>query len=98
MMNDDRRKAEWERWDAIERGEVVPESRLPVTQRGRVVGSLPSDFAPSRARSNTFLYDVRPGDFRIEGETIVADPMLGPGDLYAIPGFLPSGIEEEGDV
>ncbi len=55
-------------------------SLLPVFQNGREVGTLSASWHPSDARSS-FLYEPRPGDFRREGDTWIADPMLGPGDL-----------------
>lgn len=70
---------------------TVAPRRLPVFQQDRMVGSLPSDFAPDAIRSKTFLYDPRPGDFRRQGDTWIASNMLGPGDLDAVPEFRREG-------
>lgn len=61
---------------------------LPVTQDGRIVGTLPTDFEPTLIKSRSFLYDPRPGDFVRDGDAWVASRTLGPGDFEAIPGFI----------
>lgn len=66
----------------------MPTERVKVIQQGRVVGTVPPDFDPISIKSRSFLYDVRPGDFRREGDSWIADKMLGPGDLEAVPGFV----------
>lgn len=68
-------------------GVELPPERVPVMQRGRRVGTVPAGFDPLNARSTTFLYDMRPGDFRRDGDAWVADKTLGPGDLEAVDGF-----------
>lgn len=52
------------------------------------IGSVPPTFDPARIKSTNWLYDPRPGDFKLEDETWVASYTLGPGDLEAIPGFV----------
>lgn len=69
-------------------GVVMATERIPVIQYGIKVGTVPPDFDPARLRSSHWLYDVRPGDFRREGDTWVASPSLGGGDLEAVPGFV----------
>lgn len=69
-------------------GVEMPTERLPVIQYGRRVGTMAPDFDPMTARSMSFMYDVRPGDFRREGDTWVAARNLGPGDLDCVAGFV----------
>ncbi len=66
----------------------LPTERVRVIQRGRVIGTVPPDFDPISIKRRSCLYDVRPGDFKREGDAWIADKMLGPGDLEAIPGFV----------
>lgn len=65
-----------------------PLERIPVKQDGETIGTVPGHFDPLNIRSTSFLYDPRPGDFRREQDHWVADRMLGPGDLAAVPGFV----------
>lgn len=70
--------------------------RYDVYQNGRHVGTMGS----LPVRSTSWLYDPRPGDFRVETregqQVIVADPTLGPGDLEAVAGFV--GVARIGDT
>lgn len=68
-------------------GIKAAEGRLPVFQRGVEVGSVPADFEPCAVKPTTFLYDVRPGDFKRTDKGWEACRTLGPGDLDAIPEF-----------
>lgn len=68
-------------------GVEIPASRAPVFQRGRKIGTLPSVFEPMAIKSTSFLYDVRPGDFRRSAEGWIASDSLGPGDFECIPEF-----------
>lgn len=68
-------------------GVKVPEGRIPVFQRGKEIGSVPATFDPIAIKPTTFLYDVRPGDFRRTDKGWEASKTLGPGDLDAIPEF-----------
>jgi len=68
--------------------EPMPTERIPVIHHGRRVGTMAPDFDPLTVRSRSFLYDPRPGDFRREGDTWVANRTLGPGDLDVIHGFV----------
>lgn len=65
-----------------------PTGTLDVIQHGKRIGTVPADFEPYAIKSQTFLYDPRPGDFRREGDVWVASKTLGPGDLDAVPGFI----------
>lgn len=69
-------------------GHLLPTERLPVMQSGRRVGSVPPMFDPISIKSNTFLYDPRPGDFVRDGDVWIASSTLGTGDLEAVPGFV----------
>lgn len=73
---------------AKEYGITMPTERVPVWQYGRRVGTVPGDFDIAFARSNHFLYDVRPGDLKREGDHWVADRTLGASDLDCLVGFV----------
>lgn len=62
--------------------------RVDVMQGGRKIGTVPPSFDPAKIKSTSFFYEPRPGDFRLSGDVWVADRMLGPGDLEAVPGFV----------
>jgi hypothetical protein len=66
----------------------MPTERVPVMHHGRRVGTMAPDFDPLSARSISFMYDVRPGDFRREGDGWIAANNLGPGDLDCVAGFV----------
>jgi hypothetical protein len=68
-------------------GEEVPTGRVPVYQSGKQVGTAPAIFDPTTTVARSFFYDMRPGDFVRDGDGWTANPMLGPGDLSAVPGF-----------
>ena len=67
--------------------QFIPAERLAVVHHGRRVGTMPADFDPDNIKSNSFLYDPRPGDFKREGDTWIASRMLGPGDIECVAGF-----------
>lgn len=71
------------------------DKRIPVIQEGRLVGSLPAWFDPWAARSLSFLFDIRDGDYVRKGDTWIAHRTLGPGDLDCTPGFQrePVGLD-----
>lgn len=69
-------------------GIEMPTERLPVIHHGKRVGTMVPDFDTLTARSISFIYDVRPGDFRREGDTWVAARNLGPGDIDCVAGFI----------
>ena len=71
-------------------GHLLPTERMKVIQNGRHIGTVPPDFNPIAIKSRSFLYDPRPGDFQRDGDTWIASPSLGNGDLEAIPGFAPT--------
>lgn len=60
---------------------------LPVYQCGELIGTLPATFDPETAKSGTFLFSVRPGDFIREGNRWIACQTLGPGDLDSLTDF-----------
>lgn len=72
-------------------GVKVPKGRLPVFQCGKEIGSVPSVFDPIAIKSKSFLYEVRPGDFKRTDDGWEASNTLGPGDLDAIPDFWRKG-------
>lgn len=61
---------------------------LPVYQSGRRIGQLPASFDPEAARSASPLFDIRPGDFKREGDGWTACRTLGPGDLGSLKEFV----------
>lgn len=69
-------------------GHLLETERVAVFQHGRKVGTVPPNFEPMNIESNTFMYDVRPGDFTRDGDKWIASRTLGPGDLEAVPGFV----------
>lgn len=76
--------------EALRRTGVDPAnqgSRLPVMQKGQIVGTLPASFEPSAIGDQSFMYGSKPSDFRREGNVWVADQMLGLGNLASVPGF-----------
>jgi hypothetical protein len=60
---------------------------LKIFQEDRFVGTVPG----YPVVSTSFIFDVRPGDFKVEerdGEKVlVASPMIGPGDFECLAGF-----------
>lgn len=69
-------------------GEKAPSGRLDVFQDGERIGTVPASFEPLAIKSTSFFYQVRQGDFTRDGDKWIADKMLGPGDLEAVPGFV----------
>jgi hypothetical protein len=69
-------------------GAEMPTERVAVVHHGRKVGTLPPDFDPISIKSQSFLYDPRPGDFRREGDVWIASDTIGLGDLEAVPNFV----------
>lgn len=65
----------------------IPTERLPVIQYGHRIGTMAPDFDPATARSTSPWYDVRPGDFRREGNAWIAARTLGAGDVDCVAGF-----------
>lgn len=68
--------------------QFIPTERLPVIQYGRRIGTMPADFDPVSARSASMMYDVRPGDFRREGDTWVVAKNMGASDVDCVIGFI----------
>lgn len=71
-----------------EYGAEMPTERVPVVQYGRRIGTVPPDFDPYFARSNSFMYDVRPGDFTREGGAWVVGRTMGASDVDCVAGFI----------
>lgn len=69
-------------------GVEMPTERVPVFQYGRRIGTLPPDFDPSFSRSNSFMYDVRPGDFTRTNEGWIAAKNMGASDVDCVVGFI----------
>lgn len=69
-------------------GVQMSTGRVPVMQYGKRIGTLPADFDPAFARSISFVYDVRPGDFRREGNAWVVGRTMGASDVDCVAGFI----------
>lgn len=69
-------------------GRIAATWRIAVMQDGRRIGTVMPSFDPERIDSRSPMYRPRPGDFRREGDVWIANPMLGNGDLEAVPGFV----------
>lgn len=76
-------------------GVEMPTERVPVFRDGRRIGTLPPDFDPAFARSNSFMYDVRPGDFTREGESWVVGRTMGASDVDCVVGFVRDTFHQE---
>lgn len=74
--------------EAHDLGHLIGKERIKVMHHECMVGSVPADFEPCAIKSRTVFYDVRPGDFRRDGDVWVASRTLGPGDLDAVVGFV----------
>jgi hypothetical protein len=73
---------------------IVMTQRVPIYFADRVYGTVPASFDPFNIRSKTWLYDPRPGDFIRHQDGWRAAPMMGPGDIEAVEGFvLGDGVE-----
>ena len=68
-------------------GVEMSTERIPVFHWGERVGTVPAEFDPAFIKSKSFFYDPRSGDFTRTNEGWVADKMLEPGDIAAVPGF-----------
>ncbi|MEO6381997.1 MAG: hypothetical protein ABIO35_08365 [Nitrobacter sp.] len=68
-------------------GHLLPTERVAVMWHGRKAGTMSPYFDPYTVKSKSPWYTPRREDFTRDGETWVASPTLGPGDLEAIPGF-----------
>jgi hypothetical protein len=71
-----------------EYGAEMPTERVPVFQYGRRIGTMPPDFDPAFARSNSFMYDLRPGDFTRTDEGWVVGRTMGASDVDCVAGFI----------
>lgn len=69
--------------------------RIPVIQYGKQIGTMPEDFNPRNIRSNSFLYDPRPGDFRWENNTWISNRTLGASDVDCVIGFVRDTQEKQ---
>lgn len=69
-------------------GVEMPTERVPVVRNGRRIGTMPPDFDPAFARSISFMYDPRPGDFTREGDTWVLGRTMGASDVDCVAGFV----------
>lgn len=66
----------------------MPTERVPVFQYGRRIGTLPPDFDPTFARSVSFMYDPRPGDFTRNADGWVVGRTMGASDVDCVAGFI----------
>jgi hypothetical protein len=69
-------------------GITMPTERVPVIQYGRRIGTMPPDFDPVSARSVSFIYDIRPGDFTRTDEGWVVGRTMGASDVDCVAGFI----------
>lgn len=69
-------------------GRIKSTARVPVMRDGERIGTMRHDFDPANINSRNPLYRPRLGDFRRQGDVWIANPMLGNGDLEAVPGFV----------
>lgn len=76
-------------------GVEQPTGRVDVFWGGKKVGTVPAYFDPQAAKSSSWLYDIRPGDFTRTERGWEAVPQLGPGDLEAIPEFVWDDRDQE---
>lgn len=66
----------------------MPTERVPVFQYGRRIGTLPPAFDPAFARSISFMYDLRPGDFTRTDQGWVLGRTMGASDVDCVAGFV----------
>ncbi len=57
---------------------------VPVFQNGERVGYLPPGSRPHNLKSRSTMMDIRPSDFTEQDGKIIANKMLGWGDLEAV--------------
>lgn len=69
-------------------GVDMPTERVPVFQYGRRIGTMSPDFDPAAARSVSFMYDIRPGDFTRTDEGWVVGRTMGASDVDCVAGFI----------
>lgn len=79
-------------------GVEMPTERVPVIQYGRRIGTMPPDFDPAFARSISFMYDPRPGDFTREGNAWVVGRTMGASDVDCVVGFIRDSGDAVGEV
>lgn len=71
-----------------EYGVEMPTERVPVFQYGRRIGTMPPGFDPAFARSVSFMYDIRPGDFTRTAEGWLVGRTMGASDVDCVAGFV----------
>lgn len=64
------------------------DDRLPVIQYSKVIGSFPAGFNISYAKSKSFMYDIRRGDFILENNKWIVHKSLGASDVDCVEGFI----------
>lgn len=69
-------------------GVEMPTERVPVFQYGRRIGTMPPDFDPTFARSNSFVYNLRPGDFTRNKDGWIVGRTMGASDVDCVVGFI----------
>jgi len=75
-------------YDEIKVTSLYGDERLPVVQYDQVIGSFPAGFNPHFASSRSFMYDIRPNDFKLENGKWIVDKTLGAGDVDCVKGFI----------
>ncbi len=74
--------------DDIKLTSLQSDNRLPVIQDSRIIGSFPADFNPRFAKSRSFMYDIRPYDFKLENGKWIVHQSLGASDVDCVIGFI----------
>jgi len=75
-------------YDEIKVTSLYGDERLPVIQYGEVIGSFPAGFNPRFVTSKSFMYDIRPNDFKLENGKWIVHYTLGASDVDCINGFI----------
>lgn len=78
----------FEEYEQIKITSLHGDTRMPVVRYGEVIGSFPAGFNPRFARSNSFMYDIRQGDFTLENGKWTVANSLGAGDVDCVIGFI----------
>lgn len=78
----------YDEYDRIKLTSLNGDKRLPVIQYDKVIGSFPAGFNLRFAKSNSFMYDIRSGDFTLENGKWICAKILGASDVDCVDGFI----------